>query len=125
MPTISIPALDPVVVVGLDGQRHEPSIRPAGHPHAGLVQIRLTGDPVEEGPDVLDRVAAELAVVELHIRLAVARRASHVGEDQDESQLLDQVVEPADEARSGLSLGAAVDIDQDRPRTRELPEAGR
>ena len=113
--------LDPVVVGRLHGQRHEAAVRAADHADAGLVEIRLLGDPVEQGADVLDGVLAELAVVELQIGLAVARRAPHVGEDQDDAQLVDQVVEPAQERRAELALGTAVDVDQDRPRAGKLP----
>ena len=60
------------------------------------------------------------AVVELQVRLAVAGRAADVGEDHGDAQLVDQVVEPAQERGAELALGAAVDVDQDGPAGREL-----
>src|SRR5262249_42978614 len=109
------------VVGGLHGQRHETAVRTADYPDAAFVEVLLLGDPVEQGTDVLDGVGALLTVVEPQISLAVARRASHVREDEDEAEFVDQVVEPADEAGAGLSFGPAVDVDQDRARAGELP----
>ena len=67
------------------------------------------------GADVLDGVAAELTVVELQVGLAVARRAPHIRADQDQSQFVDEVVQPPEEPRPELRLGAAVDIHEYRP----------
>ena len=107
--------LDPVVVGRLHGQRHETAVRSADHADASLVEIGLLGDPVEQGADVLDGALAEHAVVELQVGLAVARRAADVGQDQHHAQLVDQVIEPAQEAGTELALGAAVNLDQHRP----------
>ena len=106
--------LDPVVIGRLDRQRHEPAIGSAAHADPPFVQVRLRGDPVQQGAYVLDGPLAELPVIQLHEGLAVPRRSSDIGHDQYQAQLVDQVVEPGQEPGAELGLGSAVDLDEHR-----------
>ncbi len=75
--------------------------------------------PVEQRADVLHRVLAQPAVVELGEGLAEAGRAAHVREQDRDAELVDQEVVAAEEGRPRLALGAAVDVDHHRPRAGE------
>jgi hypothetical protein len=56
---------DAVGVVHQRGQHHVAAVAAAETPTRSGVELRLRGDPVEQGADVLDRVLALHAVVEV------------------------------------------------------------
>ena len=74
----------------------------------------MRADPVEKGADVLHRVLAQHAVVELEEGLAEAIRAAHVGKDHRHAELGNEIVVAADEAGARLRLRPAVDVHDHR-----------
>src|SRR4029450_2711303 len=74
---------------------------------------------VEQGPDVLHRVLALHPVVEADEGLAEAGRSAHVGIDDRNAQLVQEVVVAADEGWTRLSFGPATDVDDHRALARE------
>jgi hypothetical protein len=110
---------DPVGVVGRHRQAHVAAVASARHHHPSRIEAGLERDPVEQGTDVLDRILALDAVVERKEGLAEARRAAHVRPDHGDAELFDEVVVAAEKAELRLTLGTAVDIDENRPATAE------
>src|SRR6202050_5622364 len=82
------------------------------HDAAGI-ELRLRGDPVEKRVDVLVRVVAQHAVVELEESLTVAAGAADVGLQEGDAQDIDPVVIAPNVVGPGLPFGAAVDINDD------------
>ena len=88
-------AADPLVVGRGAGERHEATVAAAGDHDAVGVEIGPGGDPIEEGPDVADRILALERVVELHKRLPVAGRPTDVGIHKRHAELAhEEVVAP-------------------------------
>ena len=129
MPTTSTRGAQPAAVDRRHGERHVAAVAAARDHHPRGVELRPRADPVEQRADVLDRVLALHAVVEADEGLAEADRAAHVGIDDRDAQLVEEVVVASDERRARLALGAAVDVDDHRPlagepRRRLVVEAG-
>src|SRR6266700_4074463 len=78
------------------------------------VEIRTRADPLEQGAGVLVGAVAQHAVVELREGLAVAGRATDVGEDDRDPELVHVIVVAAQEARPRLSFRPPVDVDDHR-----------
>src|SRR3712207_1578245 len=91
-------------------EHHEPTI---GATHDRHPLVTPLAQPVGCVREVLDRVHPQLYVVEVGIRLAVARRAPDVGEE-DRVPVAQEVLGYWLERGPGLALGAAVDVDDDR-----------
>src|SRR4029078_10420426 len=72
---------DAIVVVDARFARDPSAVAPAGQHHARLVEIGPRRDPVEPGPDVLDRSLAVDPVVHLLELAAGAARAAHGGQE--------------------------------------------
>src|SRR5690606_14982531 len=67
-----------LVVVGQGREHHVATIRSAVNDDPVLIQVRLGGNPVQQGTDVAYGILAEHAVVELQVGLAVATGAPDV-----------------------------------------------
>ena len=113
-------AADAVAIEGGDGESHVAAIAATSDGDAGGVKVGLSGDPVEECVDVLVGVFAFEAVVQECERLAVPRGTSDVGVDQGDAKFIEKVVVAAEESRSGLAFGSAVDENEDRPLASEF-----
>ena len=118
-----------VVEVHHAGERHVAAVAAAGDQHAAGVEVGLGRHPVEQRADVLHRILALHAVVELEIALAIAVAAAHVGHQHGDAELLHVELEGRREGRQRLRLRAAVDVDDDRTLaargTRGLVDEGR
>src|SRR5207244_5303335 len=68
---------------------------------------------------VAHRIQPPGAVVELDERLPITGRAADVGLDDGDTELAQEIVVASLEAGLRLALGAAVDVDHDRPLPRE------
>src|SRR5690606_12084200 len=101
---------EPVTVVHRGSEHHVAAVAAADDGDAAFVEVRLRRDPVEQGADILDRVLAQSAVVELHVRASVARAAADVRRDHRGAELGDPKLDRAAERRPILALRTAGDI---------------
>ena len=65
--------LKAIAVVDGAGEDHVAAVAAAVDDDTVLIEIRLSGDPIEEGADVFDGVFAFVAVVEAEVGFAVSR----------------------------------------------------
>ena len=95
---------------------HIAAIRTAGYRDPRRVDALVLGQRVDKRTHILDRILAfERTVVQTDEFLAVAGRAAHIGIENGNAKLVQQIVAAALKARTALSFGAAVDIDDQRP----------
>src|SRR5256886_14900476 len=107
-------AADRAVILGGRHERHVAPVAAARHQHMTGVEIGSRADPLEQGADILVRPVAQHSVVQFRERFAVPGRASDVGKHDRDPELVDKEAVTADEARPGLALGPAMDVDDHR-----------
>ena len=78
-------AAQAIVEVRHAGQRHVAAIAAAGHHHAPGIQIGARWNPVQKRADVLHRILALAAVVQIQERLPIAGRPAHIRENDGRS----------------------------------------
>src|SRR4029453_8459098 len=111
---------NPIRIIDGGCQGHVTAVARPGDHDAGLVERGLRCNPVEQRSDVLDRVLALLAVVECLERPAKTGRPADVRVDDGDAQLVPEVVATADLTRPLFRVWPAVNVDDHRPRPREL-----
>ena len=97
-------------------QHHVAAVAAAHNAHAVGVEFGPAADPVEQGADVLHRVLAQQAVVQLQVGLAVTGRAAHVGHQHGHLHFVQKELRGRVEGREGLRFRTAVDAYHHRER---------
>ena len=83
-------APDAVVVFRRHGKRHITAIARPLHKNAISIEVGLFLDPVEQSADVLYRIFALRAIVEIEEFLSIPRRAAHVGVNLHDAKFIDE-----------------------------------
>src|ERR1044072_5659352 len=84
------------------------------------IETLAGANPVEQGRDVLVGIFALKAVVEFQERFYVTFRSADVRKDDGAAELVDEIIVPPQIGGAVLRFRAAVDIDDNRPRSGKL-----